>query len=66
MLISLGGHKGYVRQVPLQLLGIVLFDQTVCSWLCEELQGHLRLQQMLFLKEVIHDLSNPQTDPAHF
>lgn len=56
MFISLGERKYYIRQVPLQLLGIVLFDQTVCSWLFEELQGYLRLQQMLFLKEVINVL----------
>lgn len=56
MFSSSGEHKYYIRQVPLQLLGIVLFDPTVCSWLLEELQGYQPLQQMLFLKQVINIL----------
>lgn len=48
---SWGEHKHSIRQVPLQLLGIELFDQIACSWLFEELQGCRQLQQMLFLQQ---------------
>ena len=58
---SLGEHKHSKREVPLQLLGIELFDQTACSWLFEGLQGCLQLQQMLFLQQVRDSLSDPHT-----
>lgn len=51
MFTSVGERKPYIRQVPLQLLGIVLFDQTAYSWLFEGLQGCQQLRQMPFLQQ---------------
>ena len=61
---SLGEHKHSIRQVPLQLLGIELFDQIACSWLFEGLQGCRQLQQMLFLQQVRDSLSDPHKGAA--
>ena len=61
---SLGEHKHSIRQVPLQLLGIEMVDQTACSWLFEGLQGCRQLQQMLFLQQVRDSLSDPHMGTA--